>query len=316
MDTLENINLLGLDMWVWMTLLAATAQTFRSLNQKKMKPILGDNGASYIRFSYALPFAWLWVITYQTINGLALPSPPLTFWFWLCAASLMQVLFTVFLIRMFSHRSFAAGTAFSKTEVLQVAIFEALILGAVASAFTTTAIILGAIAVVMLSLAKTNFNRNDIITTLTSKQTAMGLLAGATLGLSTVFFKGAILTLGGSDFLLIAGYTSATAVTVQTICMGGWMYFSSARDELLLSFIHWRASLRAGFYGALATAAWFTAFALYSVAPVRAVGQVELLFTLGVSVFYFKERINKAESIAIILLVISIIMILLDGRQA
>jgi len=45
---------------------------------------------------------------------------------------------------------------------------------------------------------------------------------------------------------------------------------------------------------------------------VRAVGQIELLITLGISIFYFKEKTNKVEALAIILLAISIIMILLD----
>ena len=60
------------------------------------------------------------------------------FWVWVSLASLMQVLFTVLLIRMFSH-PFAAGTAFSKTEVLQAAIYEAFLLGIVVSVITDTA---------------------------------------------------------------------------------------------------------------------------------------------------------------------------------
>jgi drug/metabolite transporter (DMT)-like permease len=312
-DTLKDISFFGLDLWVWMTLLAATTQTLRSMYQKKMKPILGDMGASYIRFSYALPFAWLWVGACQMMTKAALPAVNTSFWLWLCAASLMQALFTIFLIRMFSHRSFAAGTAFSKTEVLQAAIFEALILGAVVSILTASAILLGVVAVVVLSLAKANLNRNDMRENLLSRQMVLGLLSGATLGLSTVFFKAAILSLDGGHWLLAAAYTAALAATVQTICMGGWMYFSSARKDFLLSLSHWRGSLGAGFYGAAATAAWFAAFALYSVASVRAVGQVELLLTLGVSILYFKEKINKTEILAIILLVVSIMMVLLDG---
>ena len=312
MDQLKEISFLGLEIWILITILAAVAQTLRSLVQKKMIPVLGNTGASYIRFSYAVPFAWLWVLAYQFLSGINLPDTNLVFWWWLSAASLMQVLFTIFLIKLFSHRSFAAGTAFSKTEVLQAAIFEALILGAVASIFTGTAILLGAVAVVMLSLAKANLTRSNIITTLTSGQTVIGLLSGATLGLSTVFFKAAVISLDGSDWLLSAGYTGAMAVTLQTICMGAWMYFSSARGELRLSFVHWRSSLTAGLYGAIATASWFTAFTLYAVAPVRAVGQIELLFTLGVSIFYFKEKVNRIEATSILLLVISIIMILID----
>ena len=51
---------------------------------------------------------------------------------------------------------------------------------------------------------------------------------------------------------------------------------------------------------------------MHSVAPVRAVGQVELLFSVGFSVLYFRERISRVEFAAITLLAASIIMVLLD----
>ena len=95
-----------IETWVLVTILAAVAQTLRSATQKKMKPVLGDGGASYIRFSYALPFAWAWVFFYQQYAGIGLPGVTPGFWVWVSLASLMQVLFTVLLIRMFSHRSF------------------------------------------------------------------------------------------------------------------------------------------------------------------------------------------------------------------
>jgi drug/metabolite transporter (DMT)-like permease len=301
-----------LDLWVYITFLAAIAQTCRSTTQKKMKPVLGDVGATYIRFSYALPFAWFWMLVYADFSGINFPRLTPSFWVWTGLASLMQILFTVFLIKMFSHRSFAAGTAFSKTEVLQAAIFEALILGVVVTMFTGVAIIIGVAAVVMLSLARARLDRSDIKSTLLSRQTLIGLMSGATLGLSSVLFKGAILAVDVGNWLFSAWYTAAIAVTLQTVCMGAWMWFTPARPEFIASLVHWRASLGAGFFGAVATAAWFSAFALHAVAPIRAVGQVELLITLGVSVLYFREKINRIEFLSIILLVISILMILAD----
>jgi drug/metabolite transporter (DMT)-like permease len=46
--------------------------------------------------------------------------------------------------------------------------------------------------------------------------------------------------------------------------------------------------------------------------PVRAVGQVELLFSIGFSVLYFKERVSRLELAAMALLALSIVMVLLD----
>ena len=50
-----------MELWIWITLVAATTQTLRSAGQKQMKSVMGDFGASYIRFSYALPFAAIWL---------------------------------------------------------------------------------------------------------------------------------------------------------------------------------------------------------------------------------------------------------------
>mgnify|MGYP007000289688 len=74
---------------------------------------------------------------------------------------------------------------FSKTEVLQAALFEAIILGVVASLQTAFAIALGVVATIMLSLAKSSVTSRSIISTIFSKQTGFGLGAGAFLGFCT-----------------------------------------------------------------------------------------------------------------------------------
>jgi drug/metabolite transporter (DMT)-like permease len=94
--------------------------------------------------------------------------------------------------------------------------------------------------------------------------------------------------------------------------MGAWMLIFT-RPQLIASFVHWRGSIWAGFFGALATVGWFTAFTLNSVASVRAVGQIELLISLGVSLLWFREKTNLTEALAIIMLTVSIIMVLMGS---
>ena len=69
--------------------------------------------------------------------------------------------------------------AFSKTEVLQTAIFEALILGVVVTVQTGIAIAVGVFATVMLAFVKTNLSLANIQQSLLSRQMAIGLAAGA-----------------------------------------------------------------------------------------------------------------------------------------
>jgi drug/metabolite transporter (DMT)-like permease len=51
---------------------------------------------------------------------------------------------------------------------------------------------------------------------------------------------------------------------------------------------------------------------MQNVASVRAIGQVELLITLGVSALFFKEKISRIELLAVSLLGASILLVLLD----
>ena len=298
-----------MELWVVFAFVAATTQTLRSAGQKQMKSVIGDFGASYIRFSYALPFAALWLWIWASFHDLGLPETDMRFWFWVSLGGLAQVIFTFLLLTLFNHRNFAAGTAFSKTEVLQAAIFEALIIGEIVSFQVGIAIFIGVMAILMLSFHKSELGLSGLYTSLLSPQTGLGLATGAFLGLSTVSFRAATEALGTGDLVLRASMSAFCSTLLQTIVMGIVLAIF-VRKEFIGSFIHWKRCLPVGLFGAITTACWFIAFALENVASVRAVGQVELLITLIVSGSIFKERISRIELIAISLLVVSILLVL------
>ena len=55
--------------------------------------------------------------------------------------------------------------------------------------------------------------------------------------------------------------------------------------------------------GMVASAGWFTAMTLKNAAVVRAVGQIELLFTIMTSVWLLGERVKPREIAGMILVV-------------
>ena len=71
-----------MELWIIITLIAATTQTLRSAGQKKMKSVMGDFGASYIRFSYALPFAALWLWLWMQLTEQSMPQTTQMCWLW------------------------------------------------------------------------------------------------------------------------------------------------------------------------------------------------------------------------------------------
>ena len=71
-------------------------------------------------------------------------------------------------------------------------------------------------------------------------------------------------------------------------------------------------ALAVGVAGVFASIAWFTAFTMENAAHVRALGQIELVFTFIASVFIFRERTNPVEVLGIAPMV-TVILILIPA---
>jgi uncharacterized membrane protein len=66
-----------------------------------------------------------------------------------------------------------------------------------------------------------------------------------------------------------------------------------------------------GLSGGLASIGWFSAFTLQNATYVRALGQIELVFTFAATLLFFREKISLQEVVGIVLITASIIVILL-----
>ncbi len=66
-----------------------------------------------------------------------------------------------------------------------------------------------------------------------------------------------------------------------------------------------------GIASMLGSVGWFTAMTLQNAAYVRALGQIELIFTFLTSVLIFRERINRAEIGGTLLIVGGVLILLL-----
>jgi hypothetical protein len=106
--------------WVWIaaTVWAALAQTMRNAAQRHLTAELGTLGATLVRFLYGVPFAAVWLLAVNRINGAAPPDPSARFVFWVVLGAVSQIGATALLLRTMQERNFALGVAYSKTEVL------------------------------------------------------------------------------------------------------------------------------------------------------------------------------------------------------
>ena len=110
--------------WIFAAIFAAACQTARSAFQKNMISKLGEYGAAYIRFCYALPFTTLIWLTWISIPSNNIPDLSIDSIVMCLVGSIFQVLFTYVLMKVFAHKNFATGIAFSKTEVILIAFLE------------------------------------------------------------------------------------------------------------------------------------------------------------------------------------------------
>jgi uncharacterized membrane protein len=60
----------------------------------------------------------------------------------------------------------------------------------------------------------------------------------------------------------------------------------------------------------LASVGWFSAMSMQTVAIVKTLGQVEILFSLLISAFFFKEKLAKTDHLGLWLVIVAAIMVI------
>jgi len=299
-----------LELWIPLTIAAAFFQNIRSAMQKHLQGRMSTLAAAYVRFIYAVPIALIYLSGVLIYSDSSIPETSTRFWFFCLLGGLCQIAFTVLLLWLFSFRNFAVGTTFSKLETIMVAIFGLLLLGDKLTGTVALAIALSTLGLWILSATQLKLTPASLLSGLWNKPTLIGLACAASLGASVVFFRGASLLLNLDNFLLSAAFTLFIVLGLQSLIMGAWMLFRD-RDNLIKVFIHWRPALAVGLSGGLTSIGWFTAFTLQNATYVRALGQIELLFSFLATVFIFREKITRAELVGICFITTSIILVLL-----
>lgn len=297
-------------LWIPLTIAAAFLQNVRSAMQKHLKDRLGTTGATFVRFGYGFPFALLYLAGLATFTDLPVPNLNSKFVIIVMIGGLAQISGTALLVSLFDKRNFAVGTTYSKTETVQAAIFGIVFLGEKISVSATIGILVSLVGVIAISAARSPAGLRAIVTSWTERPALIGLASGASFGIAAVSYRGASLSLGGDGFIMQASVTLAFVLVFQTIVMAVYMAIREPA-ELRASFAAWRVASLVGLTGAVASIGWFTAMTIQQAALVRALGQIELVFTIAASTLIFRERILRPELIGIALVVAGIIILVL-----
>ena len=295
--------------WLWIPIVfaAAAAQTVRNAAQKDLTKTAGTIAATSVRFIFGLPFAILALIICLGFSTAPLPSPSANFLVLTTLGAVGQLAATALLLAGMQQRSFIVAVAYSKTEVLQVALFSLLLLGERVGTSSLSAIVIASLGVILLSVKRPASSQRFLGGWL-SPTAWLGLASGAGFAISAVGYRGGALTLGPISPWLAGAYTLVWAQIIQSVLIGGYLAWQQPEAIKKIQ-QEWRVSLTAGFTGALASFGWFTAFAMHNAADVRTLALVEVLYGYLVSWKFLKEKISRKETIGIAFLIVGIIIV-------
>ena len=291
-------------MWMIVTVAAAIFQTSRTAMQQRLRALLSVSGAGFVRYVWGAPIAFS-AVAVIAITGHRLPMPSARFWPLIAAGGVAQIVATIFLISAFDASGFAVGTVYSKTEVVQVAVFSAVLLNETLRPLGWLATVLCMSGVVLLAGGRALLRHPD-------RAALLGLFAGTGFGLAAVAIRAATQSLGHAPAFLRAIVTLAVMNTMQTVIHGGYLAVRE-REQIGLAFHHWRSSSVVGVLSVCGSACFAWAFALQNAAKVRTFGQVELLFTFSVAHWWLHERNSRREYAGAALVLAGVLGVMIAG---
>ncbi len=316
-----------MSIWVALTLMAALMQSVRTAGQKSLGHGLTASGAAVVRYLYGLPFALIYLVVLIFWAGsdeaslAVIPKPELRFWGYALFAAICQLIATALMVWLFRFRNFALGSFYVKTEAMLAAVLGVLIWSETLSLLAWLSIGLGAVGIFLMGQGKASLARSDrgkalswgqrIKHFLLDPAAGVGLLAGLLFALTSLSLRQASLSLD-LDFQLGAAVTLVVMVILQTLIGALYLSWRSPSDWKAMK-LQTGVCAFVGLTSVVGSVGWFTAMTLQPVAYVKAVGQIEFVFTLLVAVLFFKERPSPIELIGMGAILSGVLLLLVVG---
>ncbi len=306
------MQLPAMAVWAWIPIViwAAFAQTIRNAAQRTLTSEVGTLPATLVRFLFGLPFALIWIWLVFRFSGADAKTPDFsaTYLAWLALGAVSQLVATALLLRAMKERNFIVAVAYSKTEVLQIALFAAIFLHEIPGWASALAMLVATAGVVILSMPNAAVPGGMPATSWLSRTAVFGLGSGALFALAGVGYRGASLALPGVSPWMIGAINVLMAQLLQSFLLGGYLAWRQPGSLLAIARA-WRLSTVAGTMGALASIGWLTAYAMRPAADVRTLGMVEVIFSFMVSHRLFKEKLSRPELVGLALVTVGLVVV-------
>jgi drug/metabolite transporter (DMT)-like permease len=285
--------------WIPLTIAAALMQALRTAAQKTLNATMSTMGTTYVRSLLGLPFIAIFLIALLSFRGGGVPDFGAEFMLYVFGGALTQVLATALLIRIFTLKSFAVGTMLTKTDILMTAVIGSVFFSERLTGLGWTALLVVFAGILMMLAGRLGprartAGDGGFAEVSGGPATRVALLCALMFTLSYLCFREATLKLGPGDCLWRGTWTVLVTLLMQTLFLGIWLRMREPivfrqlwPNRGIITFI--------GFTSALGSIGWFAAFALQNASYVRAVGQIEAVFTCAISWIYFRVTITRLE---------------------
>lgn len=283
-------------------------QALRTAAQKELSVTLSPMATTLTRYLYGLPFVLVYLAGLICVNPdqswclSSLVFSNSRFLAFASVGAIAQVVATAFMIKVFSRKNFAIATGFAKTEAIQVALFASIFFYDLLSPMGWLSVVVGVVGVLLISgltwLKKQSFSWLTVF---------YGLMSGALFASTSLCLREASLSLNIA-LLSSAAITLVYMVALQTfICTAYITILEKGQWKRLIA--DKPRGLFVGFSSALGSIGWFTAMTLQNAAIVKTLGQTEILLTMGITHFYFRENIKLRELCGVFCIVASIVLV-------
>tara|TARA_R110002060_G_scaffold78171_1_gene90785 strand:- start:7 stop:885 length:879 start_codon:yes stop_codon:yes gene_type:complete len=291
-----------MSLWIPFTVMAAFMQSWRNAFQKRLSTDVDTLGVTLARFILAVPMAALYAFVLFSYEGSAVPQMNAKFYLAIVLAAISQIFATALMVKLFRLRNYAMGVGLAKSEAVIAAVLGALLFAAPLSAMAWCGVIIGSIAVWLMSVPKGM--RNISWPTL-----LIGLASGLCFAFTTLWVREASL-MTQLPFLQSAAYVLFWVLLVQTLILLLWLLVRSPQTLRALC-LKPKLVFIISFCSFVGSIGWFTAMSLETVALVKTLGQIEIFFTLLISAKWFKERLQRSDKWGLGLILVGAVLVIL-----
>ncbi|MDH0826965.1 DMT family transporter [Acinetobacter johnsonii] len=289
--------------WILFTLMAAFMQAWRNAFQKQLSTTVDVYGVTLARFIFALPLALLYISClyhFQPVTDSVHFN--LRFAIYVLIAALSQIAATALMVQLFKQKNYAIGVGLAKSEAVLAAIIAVLFLSDHLSLLGWFGVAVGGFAVFLMSKGP-GFSDFSVQTL------CIGIGSGLCFAITSLLVREASLELDNLPFIHRAAWVLLMVIATQ--CFLLLMYLGIFRRATLWAM--WqriRLTFRVSLCSFLASLGWFSAMSMQSVPIVKTLGQVEIIFSMLISAYFFKEKLARAEHLGIVLVVIAAFLVI------